>query len=51
MITIVIVLATAIGVRIFYIQEKLKKANINEIDKMSGTMFKCYLELFFKRQG
>lgn len=51
LIIIIISLAITIGLRIAYIQEKLKKANINEIDKMSGTMFEQYLEQFFKRQG
>src|SRR5690606_17065989 len=51
LIVMIIVLATSIGFRIVYVQEKLKKANINEIDKMSGTMFERYLEQFFKRQG
>lgn len=48
---IIVVLAVSIGFRTVYVQEKLKKANINEIDKMSGTMFERYLEQFFKRQG
>jgi Predicted endonuclease distantly related to archaeal Holliday junction resolvase and Mrr-like restriction enzymes len=48
---IIVVLAASIGFRIYYVQEKLRKANINEIDKMSGTMFERYLEQFFKRQG
>ncbi|MGO4542312.1 restriction endonuclease [Paenibacillus sp. 2TAB19] len=51
LIIIIIALATSIGFRIVYVQEKLKRANINEIDKMSGTMFERYLEQFFKRQG
>jgi restriction system protein len=50
LIFIIIVLSTSIGLRIYYVQEKLKKANIHEIDKMSGTMFERYLEQFFKRQ-
>lgn len=48
---IIVVLAASIGFRIYYVQEKLRKANIHEIDKMSGTMFERYLEQFFKRQG
>jgi len=51
LIIIIIALSISIGLRIFYIQEKLKKANINQIDKMSGTMFERYLEQFFKRKG
>lgn len=51
LIIIIIALATSISFRIVYVQEKLKKANINEIDKMSGKMFERYLEQFFKRQG
>ncbi|QAY66872.1 restriction endonuclease [Paenibacillus protaetiae] len=51
LIFIIIVLSTSIGLRIYYVQEKLKKANIQEIDKMSGTMFERYLEQFFKRRG
>lgn len=48
---VIIIVFTSIGFRIVYVQEKLKKANINEIDKLSGTMFEHYLEQFFKRQG
>lgn len=51
LIIVIIVLTITIALRIAYVQEKLKKANINEIDKMSGTMFERYLEQFFKRQG
>jgi restriction system protein len=51
LVIIIIMLAVSIGFRIYYVQEKLKKANIHEIDKMSGTMFERYLEQFFKRQG
>lgn len=48
----VIILSTAgLIARIVYVQEKLRKANINEIDKMSGEMFERYLEQFFRRQG
>lgn len=51
LIVVIVVLTISIALRIAYVQEKLKKANINEIDKMSGTMFERYLEQFFKRQG
>ena|GEM_PF-377610 len=51
LIIIIVVLATSIGLRIYYVKEKLKKANIQEIDKMSGTMFERYLEQFFKQKG
>lgn len=51
LIVVIIALTIFIILRIAYVQEKLKKANINEIDKMSGTMFERYLEQFFKRQG
>ncbi|PWW02507.1 restriction system protein [Paenibacillus cellulosilyticus] len=51
LVVIILVLTTSIGFRIYYVQEKLKKANIQEIDKMSGTMFERYLEQFFKRKG
>lgn len=51
LIFIIIVLAVSIGFRIVYVQEKLKKAHINEIDKITGTMFERYLEQFFKRLG
>lgn len=51
LVVIIVLLAASIGFRIYYVQEKLKKANIHEIDKMSGTMFEHYLEQFFKRQG
>lgn len=51
LIAVIIVLTITITLRLAYVQEKLKKANINEIDKMSVTMFERYLEHFFKRQG
>ncbi|WP_313637968.1 restriction endonuclease, partial [Paenibacillus sp.] len=51
LIIVIVVLTITIALRIAYVQEKLKKANISEIDKMSGTMFERYLEQFFKRQG
>ncbi|MDG0793959.1 restriction endonuclease [Cohnella ginsengisoli] len=51
LVIIIIVLAAIISYRIYYVRQKLKKANIAEIDKMSGTMFERYLEQFFKRQG
>lgn len=51
LIIVIVVLTISIALRITYVQEKLKKAHINEIDKMSGTMFERYLEQFFKRQG
>ncbi|OME66040.1 hypothetical protein BSK65_22945 [Paenibacillus odorifer] len=38
LIAVIIVLTITIALRIAYVQEKFKKANISEIDKMSGTM-------------
>jgi len=46
LIIIIITLVISITLRIAYVQEKLKKATINEINKMSGTMFERYWSSF-----
>ncbi|MDQ0875000.1 restriction system protein [Paenibacillus sp. V4I3] len=51
LIILIVVLAISLGIYLASIKAKLQRANINEIDNMSGTMFERYLEQFFKRQG
>lgn len=51
LIVIVCIMAAGLGVYLASIKLKLERANINEIDKMSGSNFERYLELFFKKQG
>lgn len=50
---IVVVVAMAVGLGIYLANKKMKleRANIHEIDKMSGSSFERYLEQFFKKRG
>lgn len=51
LIILVIILTSGLGIYLANNRMKLERANINQIDKMSGTEFEHYLELFFKKQG
>lgn len=51
LITLICIMAMGLGLYLASIKMKLERANITEIDKMSGSTFERYLEQFFKRQG
>ncbi|MCR8643430.1 restriction endonuclease [Paenibacillus sp. N1-5-1-14] len=51
LISLAVILVIAIAITIANRQSKLERANIQEIDSMSGTMFERYLERYFKKQG
>jgi restriction system protein len=51
LIILVFVMAAGLGIYLANIKLKLERANINEIDKMSGATFERYLALFFRKQG
>jgi restriction system protein len=51
LILIIIVASAGLGIHFANIKLKLERANINEIDQMSGGTFERYLEQFFKKRG
>ena len=44
-------MAAGLGIYLANMKMKLERANIDEIDKMSGTTFERYLAQFFRKQG
>ncbi|WP_159887556.1 restriction endonuclease [Paenibacillus puerhi] len=51
LIVLVFVMAAGLGIYLANIKMKMERANIHEIDKMSGSTFERYLERFFKKRG
>lgn len=51
LIVLIALMAAGLGIYLANIKLKLERANIHEIDKMSGTTFERYLAQFFKKQG
>ena len=51
LIVIVVVMAAGLGIYLANMKMKLERANIDEIDKMSGATFERYLAQFFRKQG